>query len=88
MTYSLSLTIRLFYTFSIEQNSYPLHPSAGGTIDLEEIIDYFQFAIISEKEFNFATITSNNLSFMSIKIKINKLLNGLSEQFVDSIVIR
>ena len=56
-----------FYAFTLigqEDAPYPLHPSIGDTIDLEEKLDYSLFPVVPNNAFAYATIHYKKESFV------------------------
>ncbi|MBL4707900.1 MAG: hypothetical protein JKY48_05600 [Flavobacteriales bacterium] len=63
----------LLVQFVLSQNVYPLHPSVGDTIDINEKLDYSLFSVIDNNGFQYATIgfekNAFKLSILIIKIE-------------------
>lgn len=68
----------LFIKAAISQDVYPLHPSVGDSIDLEEKLDYSLFPKIDNNGFEYATIQFEDDMFkLVVFVKYNDKETGL-----------
>jgi|GEM_PF-1377523 len=84
MRFLITTTLLLFSIYSSAQDIYPLHPSVGDTIDLNEKLDYSLFPKSPNRGFNFATIKFLNSGFVLIENRSRKQPNSLIRTFKDS----
>lgn len=72
---------------AFSQDVYPLHPSVGDTIDVNEKLDYSLFSKSMNNGFNYATINYINSSFVLIENRTRKQPNGLFRTYTDSTLL-
>lgn len=69
----------LLVSFGFSQTTYPLHPSVGDTIELNEKLDYSLFDSIANENFLFAWIEFQKDNFYLISTWKSDLVVPLSE---------
>jgi hypothetical protein len=63
MRYLFTAVFLIVSAFILAQGVYPLHPSVGDTIDLNEKLDYSLFPKVDNNNFVYAIIGFNNNNF-------------------------
>ena len=90
MRYLFTAVFLIVSTFISAQGLYPLHPSVGDTIDLNEKLDYSLFPKVENKNFVYSIIGFNNNNFQLYTL-LEEIIDeetGLVLAYRDSLILK
>ena len=90
MRYLFTAVFLIVSTFISAQGLYPLHPSVGDTIDLNEKLDYSLFPKVENNDFVYAIIDFNNNNFQLYTL-LEEIIDeetGLVLAYRDSLILK
>lgn len=90
MRYLFTAVFLIVSTFISAQGLYPLHPSVGDTIDLNEKLDYSLFPKVENNNFVYAIIDFNNNNFQLYTL-LEEIIDeetGLVLAYRDSLILK
>jgi hypothetical protein len=90
MRYLFTAVFLLVSAFILAQGVYPLHPSVGDTIDLNEKLDYSLFPKVDNNNFVYAIIGFNNNNFQLYTLleEVVDEETGLVLAYRDSLILK